>query len=64
MRSARFFSRPCAVVTSVYLHGADQASAMATALIVVIAATVVCLPAVRLLPKHGQSEPHGEPAAV
>jgi EmrB/QacA subfamily drug resistance transporter len=54
-----------AVVTSVYLHGADQVNAMATALIVVIAATAACLPAVRLLPKHGQPEAgHGAPVAA
>jgi EmrB/QacA subfamily drug resistance transporter len=47
-----------AVVTSIYLGGIDKASAMSTALIVVLAATAACLPAVRLLPHHGQ--PAGE----
>jgi EmrB/QacA subfamily drug resistance transporter len=54
-----------AVVTSVYLHGADQAGAMSTALIVVIVAMAACLPAVRLLPRHGQPEgAHGEAVAA
>jgi EmrB/QacA subfamily drug resistance transporter len=45
-----------AVVTSVYLSGTDAADAMATALVVVLAATALCLPAVRLLPRHAPAE--------
>lgn len=45
-----------AVVTSVYLAGADPAGAMTAALIVVLVATALCLPVVRLLPRQAQPE--------
>ena len=44
------------MVTSVYLAGADPAPAMRTALIVVLAATAACLPAVGLLPRSAPAE--------
>ena len=45
-----------AVVTSVYLANADLTAAMTTALIVVLGATAVCLPVVRLLPRSAPPE--------
>ncbi len=47
-------------MTSVYLAGTDAAGAMAAALIVVLGATIACLPAVRLLPRAPRLEgaPH------
>jgi EmrB/QacA subfamily drug resistance transporter len=45
-----------AVVTSVYLANADPTAAMTAALIVVLAATALCLPVVRLLPRHAPPE--------
>lgn len=41
-----------AAVTSIYLAGSDATDAMTTTLVVVIAATAVCLPVVRLLPRR------------
>jgi hypothetical protein len=43
-------------VTSIYLAGADPADAMRTALVVVLAATAACLPAVALLPRAAPPE--------
>jgi EmrB/QacA subfamily drug resistance transporter len=45
-----------AVVTSVYLADADPTTAMTAALVVVLAATALCLPVVRLLPRHAPPE--------
>jgi EmrB/QacA subfamily drug resistance transporter len=45
-----------AVITSVYLAGADPTTAMKAALVVVLGATALCLPVVRLLPRHAPAE--------
>lgn len=51
-----------AVVTSVYLADADPTTAMTAALVVVLAATALCLPVVRLLPRHAPPEAALQPA--
>ena len=45
-----------AVVTSVYLANSDLTHAMTTALVVVLGATALCLPVVRLLPRKAPAE--------
>jgi EmrB/QacA subfamily drug resistance transporter len=45
-----------AAITSVYLVGAGPVEAMEAALVVVLAATAVCLPVVRLLPREAGVE--------
>jgi EmrB/QacA subfamily drug resistance transporter len=45
-----------AVVTSVYLADADPTTAMTAALVVVLGATALCLPVVRLLPRQAPAE--------
>jgi EmrB/QacA subfamily drug resistance transporter len=45
-----------AIVTSVYLADSDLTTAMTTALVVVLGATALCLPVVRLLPEHAPAE--------
>jgi EmrB/QacA subfamily drug resistance transporter len=45
-----------AVVTSVYLANSDLTTAMTTALVVVLGATALCLPVVRLLPERAPAE--------
>ncbi|HET6510037.1 MAG TPA: MFS transporter [Baekduia sp.] len=52
-----------AVVTSVYLANANLTTAMTTALVVVLGATALCLPVVRLLPRQAQPE-EAVPAAA
>ncbi|WP_428954059.1 MFS transporter [Streptomyces sp. cg35] len=48
-----------AVVTTVYFHTGAPAHAMTVSLIVVLAVTAACLPALRLLPRRAPEEPHG-----
>lgn len=49
-----------ATVTTVYFHSTDggQAHAMTVSLVVVAAATALCLPLVRLLPREAQADHH------
>jgi EmrB/QacA subfamily drug resistance transporter len=58
-----------AVVTTVYFHSGAAAHAMTASVIVVLAITAACLPALRLLPRRAPIAPAepaeaGEPAAV
>jgi predicted MFS family arabinose efflux permease len=46
-----------AVVTTVYFHSGGSAHAMAVSVIVVLAITAACLPALRLLPRKAPAEP-------
>ncbi|MEU6349303.1 MFS transporter [Streptomyces sp. NPDC047072] len=49
-----------AVVTTVYLHAGAPVHAIKVALIVVLAVTAFCLPAVKLLPRNTATESAGE----
>lgn len=48
-----------AVVTTVYFHSGGSARAMAVSVIVVLAITAACLPALRLLPRRAPAEVSG-----
>src|ERR1700761_4848566 len=48
-----------AVVTTVYFHAGGSAHAMTVSVIVVLAITTACLPALRLLPRRAPAEPTG-----